>query len=51
MGLESLIEITSELIPEGKQTALAASQKANLNYCGHNCTGRGLYSGIGGDFC
>jgi len=32
MGLESLIELTSEVIPEGKRRALAASQKANLNY-------------------
>ncbi len=27
-----LIEISSELIPEGKQRALAAAQKANLGY-------------------
>lgn len=32
MGLESLIELTSEVIPEGKRRALAAAQKANLNY-------------------
>ncbi|MBL0605297.1 50S ribosome-binding GTPase [Aeromonas caviae] len=32
MGLESLIELTSEIVPEGKRKALAASQKANLNY-------------------
>jgi uncharacterized protein (DUF697 family)/GTP-binding protein EngB required for normal cell division len=32
MGLESLIELTSEVIPEGKRRALAASQKASLNY-------------------
>lgn len=32
MGLEALIEATSELIPEGKRKALAASQKANLKY-------------------
>lgn len=32
MGLEALIELTSEVIPEGKRRALAAAQKANLNY-------------------
>lgn len=32
MGLESLIELTSEVIPEGKRRALAAAQKANINY-------------------
>jgi len=32
MGLESLVELTSEVIPEGKRRALAAAQKANLNY-------------------
>lgn len=32
MGLESLIELTSEVVPEGKRRALAAAQKANLNY-------------------
>ncbi|NCC62580.1 MAG: DUF697 domain-containing protein [Verrucomicrobiae bacterium] len=32
MGLGDLIEITSEVIPEGKRRALAASQKANLEY-------------------
>ncbi|MFV0532587.1 MAG: YcjF family protein, partial [Cumulibacter sp.] len=32
MGLKELIEITSEVIPEGKRRALAASQKANLKY-------------------
>ncbi|MBY7786863.1 DUF697 domain-containing protein [Vibrio fluvialis] len=32
MGLNELIEITSEVIPEGKRRALAASQKANLKY-------------------
>lgn len=32
MGLESLIELTSEVIPEGKRRALAAAQRANINY-------------------
>ncbi|MCB0749391.1 MAG: GTPase domain-containing protein, partial [Ignavibacteriae bacterium] len=32
MGLNELIEITSEVIPEGKRRALAASQKVNLKY-------------------
>jgi uncharacterized protein (DUF697 family) len=32
MGLNELIEVTSEVIPEGKRRALAASQKANLKY-------------------
>ena len=32
MGLESLVEVTSEVIPEGKRRALAASQRANLKY-------------------
>ncbi|CAB3824809.1 YcjF family protein [Achromobacter mucicolens] len=32
MGLDTLIELTSEVIPEGKRKALAAAQKANLNY-------------------
>jgi len=32
MGLDSLIELTSEVIPEGQRRALAAAQKANLNY-------------------
>jgi uncharacterized protein (DUF697 family)/GTP-binding protein EngB required for normal cell division len=32
MGLDNLVELTSEVIPEGKRRALAASQKANLNY-------------------
>lgn len=32
MGLEELVEISSEVIPEGKRRALAASQKANLKY-------------------
>ena len=32
MGLESLVELTSEVIPEGKRRALAAAQRANLNY-------------------
>lgn len=32
MGLENLIELTSEVIPEGKRVALAASQKANIQY-------------------
>ncbi len=31
-GLDSLIELTSEVIPEGKRRALAAAQKANINY-------------------
>ncbi len=31
-GLDNLIELTSEVIPEGKRRALAAAQKANLNY-------------------
>jgi uncharacterized protein (DUF697 family)/predicted GTPase len=32
MGLKILIEATSELIPEGKRRALAASQKADVAY-------------------
>ncbi|MBA5640249.1 50S ribosome-binding GTPase [Duganella sp. LX20W] len=32
MGLGTLIEATSELIPEGKRRALAASQKADVKY-------------------
>lgn len=32
MGLDNLVELTSEVIPEGKRRALAASQKANLSY-------------------
>lgn len=32
MGLDCLIELTSEVIPEGKRRALAAAQKANINY-------------------
>ncbi len=32
MGLNALVETTSEVIPEGKRRALAAAQKANLNY-------------------
>lgn len=32
MGLESLIELTSEVIPEGKRRALAAAQRANISY-------------------
>ncbi len=32
MGLEDLIEATSELIPEAKQRALAASQRASIRY-------------------
>jgi uncharacterized protein (DUF697 family) len=32
MGLKNLIEATSELIPEGKRRALAASQKADVAY-------------------
>lgn len=31
-GLEQLIELTSEVIPEGKRKALSAAQKANLKY-------------------
>ncbi|WP_299734348.1 hypothetical protein [uncultured Endozoicomonas sp.] len=32
MGLETLISLSSEVIPEGKHRALAAAQKANLHY-------------------
>lgn len=32
MGLSNLIELSSEVIPEGKRRALAASQKADINY-------------------
>ena len=32
MGLDNLITLTSEVIPEGKRRALAAAQKANLSY-------------------
>ncbi len=32
MGLENLIDLTSEVIPEGKRRALAAAEKANINY-------------------
>lgn len=32
MGLESLVELTSEVVPEGKRRALAAAQRASLNY-------------------
>ncbi|WP_067517346.1 YcjF family protein [Endozoicomonas ascidiicola] len=32
MGLEALISLSSEVIPEGKHRALAAAQKANLHY-------------------
>lgn len=32
MGLEKLIEVSSELIPEGKRNAFAAAQKADMNY-------------------
>jgi uncharacterized protein (DUF697 family) len=32
MGLESLVDVTSEVIPEGKRRALAAAQKASLGY-------------------
>ena len=32
MNLDKLIDLTSEVIPEGKRMALAASQKANINY-------------------
>ncbi len=32
MGLKELVEISSEVIPEGKRRALSAAQKANLQY-------------------
>lgn len=32
MGLDKLVELTSEVIPEGKRRALAAAQKACLEY-------------------
>lgn len=32
MNLDRLVEITSEVVPEGKRRALAAAQKANLDY-------------------
>jgi len=32
MNLDRLIEVTSEVVPEGKRRALAAAQKANLTY-------------------
>jgi len=32
MGLEELVQLTSEVIPEGRQRAFAASQKASLDY-------------------
>ncbi len=32
MGLENLVELTSEVIPEGKRRALAAAQKASIDY-------------------
>lgn len=32
MGLNTLIEVTSEVIPEGKRRALAAAQKASIDY-------------------
>lgn len=32
MGLKELIETTSEVIPEGKRRALAAAQKASIDY-------------------
>lgn len=32
MGLETLVELTSEVIPEGKRRALAAAQKASVEY-------------------
>ena len=32
MGLEDLVNLSSEVIPEGKRRALAAAQKANLKY-------------------
>lgn len=37
MGLDKLIELTGEVIPEGKRRALAASQKANLDYKRSQC--------------
>lgn len=35
MGLSNLIELSSELIPEGKRRALAAAQKADISYKGN----------------
>jgi uncharacterized protein (DUF697 family) len=32
MGLETLVEVTSEVIPEGKRRAFAAAQKASIGY-------------------
>ncbi|EKA4523367.1 YcjF family protein [Vibrio metschnikovii] len=32
MGLKQLIEVSSEVVPEGKRKALAAAQKANIDY-------------------
>jgi uncharacterized protein (DUF697 family) len=32
MGLENLIELSSELIPEGKRNAFAAAQKADMSF-------------------
>ena len=32
MNLDRLVEVTSEVVPEGKRRALAAAQKANLAY-------------------
>jgi uncharacterized protein (DUF697 family) len=32
MGLKDLVELTSEVIPEGKRRALAASQKASIGF-------------------
>jgi len=32
MGLEALVSLTSEVIPEGKRRALAAAQKASIDY-------------------
>ena len=32
MGLENLVEITSEVIPEGKRMALSAAQKVSVQY-------------------
>ena len=32
MGLNELVELTSEVIPEGKRRALAASQKASIGF-------------------
>lgn len=32
VGLKELVELTSEIIPDGKRRAFAASQKANIDY-------------------